>query len=100
MMILKFVQKTKNTKIEVPKEKVNIRDGMWKMFLDGASSWEGEGDRVLLVAPNDEYYIIFSYRLQFDIDCTNNVCEYEALILGLEATRKLKIKYLIVYLDA
>jgi ribonuclease HI len=49
---------------------------------------------------NDEYYIPFSYRLQFDIDYTNNVCEYEALILGLEAARKLKIKHLIVYGDA
>jgi len=37
--------------------------------------------------------------LQFDIDYTNNVCEYEALILGLEATRKLKKKHLIVYGD-
>jgi ribonuclease HI len=72
---------------------------MWKMFFDGASSWEGAGAGVLFVAPNDEYYIPFSYRLQFDIDYTNNVCEYEALILGLEAARKLKIKHLIVYGD-
>jgi len=84
-------------KIETPKENVNIRDGMWKMFFDGASSWEGEGAGVLFVAPNDEYYIHFSYRLQFDIDYTNNVCEYEDLILGLEVARKLKIKHLIVY---
>jgi len=52
--------------------------------------------------PNDEYYIPFSYRLQFDFDYTNNVCEYEyeALILGLEANGKLKIKHLIIYGDA
>jgi len=29
--------------------------GMWKMFFDGASSWEGVGPIVLFVAPNDEY---------------------------------------------
>jgi ribonuclease HI len=72
---------------------------MWKMYFDGASSWEGVGAGVLFVAPNDEYYITFSYRLKFHIDYTNNVCEYEALILGLEAARKLKIQHLILYGD-
>jgi hypothetical protein len=43
--------------------------------------------------------IFLSYRLQWDIDYTNNVCEYEGLVLGLEAGRKLKIKHLIVYGD-
>jgi ribonuclease HI len=55
---------------------------MWKMFFDGASRWEGERAGVLFVAPNDEYYIPFYYILQFDIDYTNNVCEYKALFLG------------------
>jgi hypothetical protein len=88
---------TENEKVKISEENVNIREGMWKMYFDGASSWEGAGVGVLFVAPNDEYYIPFSYRLQFDIDYTNNVCEYEALILGLEAARKLKIQHLIVY---
>jgi hypothetical protein len=52
------------------------------------------------VAPGDEFIIPFSYRLQWDIDYTNNVCEYEALVLGLEAARKLKIKNSKVYGDA
>jgi ribonuclease HI len=69
------------------------------MFFYGASSWEGAGAGVLFVAQGDAYYIHFSYRLQWDIDYTNNVCEYEALILGLEAARKLKIQHLIVYGD-
>jgi len=72
---------------------------MWKMFFDGALSCEGAGTRVLFVAPGDEYVIPFSYRLQWDIDYTNNVCEYEALVLGLEAARKLKIEHPIVYGD-
>jgi hypothetical protein len=87
-----------NEKVKIS-ECVNIREGFWKMYFDGAYSWEGSGVGVLFVAQNDEYYIPFSYRLQFDIDCTNNVCEYEALILGLEAARKLKIQHLIVYGD-
>jgi ribonuclease HI len=74
--------------------------GIWKMFFDGALSCEGEGTGVLFVAPKNDFVIPFSYRLQWDIDYTNNVCEYEALVLGLEAARKLNIKNLEVYRDA
>jgi ribonuclease HI len=89
-----------NKKIEKTQKSVNSREGVWKMFFDGASSCEGAGVGVLFVAPGDEYVIPFSYRLQWEIDYTNNVCEYEALVLGLEAARKLKIENLIVYGDA
>jgi hypothetical protein len=85
-----------NKKIETTKKNVNVREGMWKMFFDGASSYEGAGVGVLFMAPGDRYVIPFSYRLQWEVDYTNNVCEYEALVLGLEAARKLKIKHLIV----
>jgi hypothetical protein len=74
--------------------------GIWKMFFDGALSCEGAGAGVLFVAPKNDFVIPFSYRLQWDIDYTNNVCEYEALVLGLEAARKLNIKNLEVYGDA
>ena len=87
-----------NEKVKIS-ECVNIREGFWKMYFDGAYSWEGSEVGVLYVAQNDEYYIPFSYRLQFDIDYTNNVCEYEALILGLEVARKIKIQQLIIYGD-
>jgi ribonuclease HI len=75
-------------------------NGAWKMYFDGASSSEGAGAGVLLVAPEGKFIVPFSYRLQWDIDYTNNVCEYEALILGLEAAKKLNIKNLEVYGDA
>jgi hypothetical protein len=88
-----------NKKIEKMKKIVNSR-GVWKMFFDGASSCEGVGDGVLFVAPGDYYVIPFSYILQWEIDYTNTVCEYDAMVLGLKATRKLKIENLIVYGDA
>jgi hypothetical protein len=88
-----------NKKIEKTKKGVNTKEGVWKMFFDGVSSCEGAGAGVLFVAPGDEYVIPFSYRLQWEIDYTNNVCEYEALVLGLEADGKLEIEHLIVYGD-
>jgi len=69
------------------------------MFFDGASSCEGTGAGVLFVTPENEFVIPFSYKLQWDIDYTNNVCEYEALVLGLEAAGKMNIKNLEVYGD-
>ena len=73
---------------------------IWKMFFYGALSYEGASAGVLFVAPENEFVIPFSYRFQWDIDYTNNVCEYEALVLGLEAARKMNIKKLEVYRDA
>jgi ribonuclease HI len=70
------------------------------MYFDGAFYWEGAGVGVLFVLPKDKFIIPFSYRLQWEIDYTNNVCEYKALLLGLEAARKFKIENLIVYGDA
>jgi ribonuclease HI len=74
--------------------------GIWKTFFYGALSCEGEGAGVLFVATENKFVVPFSYRLQWDIDYTNNVCEYEALVLGLEASKKLNIKNLEVYGDA
>jgi ribonuclease HI len=73
---------------------------IWKMFFDDALSYEGAGAGVLFVAPENEFVIPFPYRFQWDIDNTNNICEYEALVLGLEAARKPNIKNLEVYGDA
>jgi ribonuclease HI len=70
------------------------------MYFDGASSYLGVGAGALLMAPDDQFVIPFSYRLQWNVDCTNNVCEYEALVLGLEAARRMKIKKLEVFGDA
>jgi ribonuclease HI len=89
-----------NQKIEISKKNVNVREGMWKMFFDGASSCEGVAVGVLFLALGDEYVIPFSYRLQWEVDYTNNVCEYEALVLVLEVARKLKIEHMTVYGDA
>jgi ribonuclease HI len=51
------------------------------------------------VALEGMFVVPFSYRLQWDINYTNNVCEYESLVLGLEATKKLKLNNLEVYGD-
>jgi ribonuclease HI len=77
-----------------PVEEIN---GIWKMFFDGAYSKERVGACIVLISPTQKE-IQFSYKLEFE--ATNNVVEYEALILGLEATRKMQITKLVAFGDS
>jgi hypothetical protein len=54
--------------------------GIWTLEFDGAHSSSGSGAGIVLIAPSKETYY-YSYRLEYH--CTNNVVEYEALIIGL-----------------
>jgi ribonuclease HI len=59
---------------------VEETEGIWTLEFDGSHSSSGSGAGVVLTAPSGEVFY-HSYRLEFR--CTNNVAEYEALILGL-----------------
>jgi ribonuclease HI len=69
---------------------------IWKMFFDGASSKESVGAGVVFISPTQET-ISLSYKLEFET--TNNVAEYEALVLGLRAAKDMKIEELAVFGD-
>jgi ribonuclease HI len=70
---------------------------IWKMFFDGASSREGIGAGVFFVSPAQET-ISLSYKLEFET--TNNVAEYEALVLGLRVAKGMGIQEVAVFRDA
>ncbi|KAE8716079.1 hypothetical protein F3Y22_tig00110156pilonHSYRG00339 [Hibiscus syriacus] len=61
----------------------------WKLNFDGASNAMGHGIGAILVSLEGEHYP-FTSRLNFD--CTNNMAEYEACVLGLRATVERKVK--------
>eukprot|EP00253_Pinus_taeda_P030356 PITA_30356 len=67
------------------------------MFFDGACSREVAGAGVVLVSPTQEC-IHLSFKMTFKV--TNNIAEYEALILGLNAAKEIGIKHLKVFGDA
>ena len=67
------------------------------MFFDGASSSEGAGAGVVFVSPCQEA-ISLSYKLEFE--ATNNVAEYEALVLGLRVAKEMGIEGVAVFGDA
>jgi ribonuclease HI len=70
---------------------------VWKMFFDGASSSIGVGAGVVFKSPSQET-ISLSYKLEFEV--TNNVAEYEALVLGLRAAKEMGIREMAVFGDA
>ena len=69
----------------------------WKMYFDGAINQNGSGIGVLLIFPKGTH-IPFSSRLHFPT--TNNATEYEACIMGLQATLGLGVKELEAYGDS
>jgi ribonuclease HI len=69
----------------------------WKMFFDGASSSMGAGVGVVFMSPCQET-ISLSYKLEFEV--TNNVAEYEALVLGIRAAQEMEIREMDVFGDA
>ena len=52
----------------------------WKLYFDGATHSTEKGVGVVLVSPKGQE-ILALVKLNFD--CTNNVIEYEACIVGL-----------------
>ena len=62
------------------------REGQWIMYFDGSAAKIGVGAGVYIISPIWDFKAL-SYKLAFE--CTNNVVEYEALLLGLHALKYL-----------
>jgi hypothetical protein len=81
----------------IPLEQIDLDDGMWHMHFDGSFSSEGNRDGIILYSPLGKIHN-FSYRLEFS--CTNNVTEFEALLLGIENAYNLGCGHLTVFGDS
>ncbi|XP_017970484.1 PREDICTED: uncharacterized protein LOC108660721 [Theobroma cacao] len=69
----------------------------WKVYFDGASNALGYGIGAVLISPNGKYYPATA-RLNFN--CTNNMAEYEALVMGLQAAIEMEVDAIDVYGDS
>ena len=81
-------------KENIKNEKINE---VWQMYFDGAYSKTGEGAAIVIISPSDKIYN-FVFRLEFE--ASNNVVEYEALLLGLETAKDMGIKMLNIKCDS
>ncbi|PKI61223.1 hypothetical protein CRG98_018371 [Punica granatum] len=62
----------------------------WRMYFDGAVNSTGSGIGAVLISPDGHYYPVVA---KVDFPCTNNVAEYEACILGLQAAIDFKNQF-------
>ncbi|XP_019189147.1 PREDICTED: uncharacterized protein LOC109183499 [Ipomoea nil] len=69
----------------------------WKMYFDGASHRKGAGAGVVFVTPEGE---VLPYSFTLTEQCSNNVAEYQALILGLEIAADMKQLRINIYGDS
>jgi hypothetical protein len=70
---------------------------VWKMFFDGAYSSKGAGTGVVFISPCQEV-ISLSFKLEFEV--TNNVAEYETLVLGMRDAKEMGIEEIAIFRDA
>ncbi|KAG8492013.1 hypothetical protein CXB51_015340 [Gossypium anomalum] len=71
-------------------------DSPWKLNFDGAFNAVENEIGAVLVSLNGDHY---PFTCKLDFDCTNNMAEYEACIMGLQAAIERGIKTLEVYGD-
>ncbi|XP_016901285.2 uncharacterized protein LOC107991219 [Cucumis melo] len=67
------------------------------MLFDGASNELGHGIGVVLISPEGK---IFSLTTKLCFECTHNITEYEACIMGLQVACDMRIKKLKVLGDS
>jgi ribonuclease HI len=61
----------------------------WTVFCDGSWGTFGAGATAVLVAPSK---VRTCYAVKLDFSCTNNIAEYEALLLGLWKLKAMGIR--------
>ena len=69
----------------------------WIMLFDGASNELGHGIRAALIFPEGK---VFSLIAKLCFECTHNIVEYEACIMGLQAAIDMSLKKLKVLGDS
>ena len=92
-----YAHETLFGQIQAEQPKEEQESGIWTLHFDGANSREGNGAGVLLISPAGKW-VPLSFKLEYE--ATNNVAEYEALLLGLQTARNMGIQCLKVFGDS
>jgi ribonuclease HI len=67
------------------------------MYFNGSYTLKGAGAGVALIPSKGD---IFKYPVQFEFLDTNNIVEYEGLIMGLRLAKDLDIRQLLIRGDS
>lgn len=69
----------------------------WKLFVDGASNDRDSRVGVILITSEGRR---ISYALRLSFRATNNIAEYEAMIIGLSLAREIGINEISINCDS
>jgi ribonuclease HI len=69
----------------------------WTVFCDGSWGTFGAGAATVLVPPSK---VRTCYAVKLDFRCTNNIAEYEALLLGLRKLKAMGIRRAVLKTDS
>ncbi|XP_022748821.1 uncharacterized protein LOC111298324 [Durio zibethinus] len=75
----------------------NSKEKIWRMYFDGTANAMRHGINAILISPIKHYYPVTT-RLNFN--CTNNVIEYKAYVMGQHVALDKKIKMLKMFEDS
>ena len=70
---------------------------VWTVFCDGSWGTFGAGAAAVLVAPSK---VKTCYATRLNFSCTNNIAEYEALLLGLQKLKEMGIRRAVLKTDS
>ena len=90
-------QKDKKEASQLEAERKQMYEGLWKMYFDGSVSKVGVSAGVYIISPTEDTKT-YSYKLVFE--CSNNVTEHEALLLGLRVLKDLGAKTVKIFDDS
>ena len=82
----------------MPSQETPKLESIWQLECDGAYQRDGAGASAILTAPSGTQ-LKYAARLDFK-GCTNNVAEYEGLLLGLRKARALGARRLSIRSDS
>jgi ribonuclease HI len=74
-----------------------IDDEAWTVFCDGSWGTFSAGATTILVSPSR---IKTCYASRMEFNCTNNIAEYEAVLLGLKKLRAMGIRRVVLKSDS
>ena len=69
----------------------------WTVFCDGSWGTFDGGAAALLISPSK---IKTCYMARLEFNCTNNIAEYEALLLGLRKLKTMGIRRAVLKFDS
>jgi ribonuclease HI len=78
-------------------EEANKDAEAWTVFCDGSWGTFRAGATIVLAAPSK---VRTCYAIRLDFSCTNNIAEYEALLMGLRKLKAMGIRRAVLKTDS